>query len=178
MVTEKYCKGCGETKPASEFYLARGKYLSTLCKPCDIKKAIEYGRQNPERRKQYRQKSRKKTRDTVEGKAREIHESMVQRSRERGFDYPEWTVAEVLDAIRDGRCELTNIPFEVHRRQSGSRRNPWAPSPDRIDPNKGYTKENVRWVCFMANILKQDWSDADIAVFFDAIRNANKPGNF
>jgi len=31
--TEKYCKACGITKPANEFYTTR-EYLQAKCKPC------------------------------------------------------------------------------------------------------------------------------------------------
>lgn len=167
----KYCRGCDTTKPADEYYKISGKYLSALCKLCDRKKSKAYAEAHPDRRAVYAQRHRDKTRDTIEGKAREIHEGMVERSRRRGWDRPEWTIPEVIEAIRDGRCAISSIPFEFERRSSGQR-NPWVPVPDRIDSSVGYTKENVQWVCNMANTMKQEWTMDEVRIFIEALRES------
>jgi len=39
--------------------------------------------------------------------------------------------------------------------------NPLSPSIDRIDPSKGYTKNNCRWVCHWVNSAKLSMSDEE-----------------
>lgn len=56
-------------------------------------------------------------------------------------------------------CEVTGIPFSEKVQRPAHR---YCPSIDRIDPTKGYTKENSRVVCMMLNIIKRDYSDAEI----------------
>ena len=53
-------------------------------------------------------------------------------------------------------------------------RNPFAPSPVRIDNSKGYTKENVQWVCWMYNQMRGQATDSDVDKFLAAIINFNK----
>lgn len=60
--------------------------------------------------------------------------------------------------LEKGVCELSGIVIE--RVAPGDyRTHPFAPSLDRIQPSKGYTKENVRLVCFAVNRARSDWGD-------------------
>jgi len=58
----------------------------------------------------------------------------------------------------NGKCELTGIPFSFCR-EAGVRRNPWAPSLDRIDSRKGYTWSNCRLVCVAVNLAMNEWGE-------------------
>ena len=49
------------------------------------------------------------------------------------------------------KCEITGIPFTYEARS------PTALSIDRINPNMGYTKENVRFVCWWINAAMGNW---------------------
>lgn len=55
-----------------------------------------------------------------------------------------------------GRCAVSGLPLSFER-PSGSTRNPWAPSLDRIDARRPYEVGNVRVVCVAANIAMLDW---------------------
>lgn len=65
-------------------------------------------------------------------------------------------------------CEVTGINFNyrnVKIKQSQGNyidRNPLTPSIDKIDPNKGYTKDNCRVVIWWYNLAKATWNDSDI----------------
>lgn len=48
-------------------------------------------------------------------------------------------------------CEITGIPF------SYTARSPTGLSIDRIDPTLGYTKDNVRFVCWWINAAMGNW---------------------
>lgn len=54
----------------------------------------------------------------------------------------------------DGKCCLTGIPFNlsVEARKIGYTYDPYSPSIDKINPFKGYTKDNVRLVCTSINL--------------------------
>lgn len=56
-----------------------------------------------------------------------------------------WTLTDAeiakLLARANGRCELTSHPFVLN---CDGKREPWAPSLDRIDSARGYTADNVR----------------------------------
>ncbi len=53
-------------------------------------------------------------------------------------------------------CALSGIPF-YGIKKGASTRHPYSPSLDRIDPAKGYTKENVRIILSGMNVMLLDW---------------------
>lgn len=53
-------------------------------------------------------------------------------------------------------CQITGIPFELGRYERG-KVHPYAPSFDRIDPQKGYVKGNVRIVCYQINVAMSEF---------------------
>ena len=57
------------------------------------------------------------------------------------------------------KCFLTGIEFQFERIGEKRKRRPFAPSLDRIDYSKGYTKNNVRLVCSIVNIALSDFGD-------------------
>jgi hypothetical protein len=63
-----------------------------------------------------------------------------------------------------GRCALTGLPFRETQVGSGRARRPYAPSLDRIDPEKHYFLENCRLVLQAVNFALNAWGDD---VFFE-----------
>lgn len=57
------------------------------------------------------------------------------------------------------KCAKTGVPFELER---SSKRTPWTPSLDQIQPGKGYTKDNTQVVCQMYNLGKHIWTHKDV----------------
>lgn len=55
-------------------------------------------------------------------------------------------------------CEVTGLPFSWTRYAKRTIR-PMAPSVDRIDSSKGYTRDNVRLVIFAANCAMGSWGE-------------------
>lgn len=78
-------------------------------------------------------------------------------------------------SVWTGKCEITGIAFDTNY---GARTKnapiPFSPSVDRIDPTKGYTTDNVRWVLFGVNALKGMGSDDDMMMIAEAIVKAAK----
>ena len=56
------------------------------------------------------------------------------------------------------KCEVSGIPFSWDK-PAHCRVAPYIPSIDRIDSTKGYTKDNVRLICWAVNISLSDWGD-------------------
>jgi hypothetical protein len=71
------------------------------------------------------------------------------------------TIDWLLDEVEKQNfcCALTGIEFFAAHRSNGAK-NPYTPSIDRIDPKRGYTRDNVRIVCFAINTMLMDWGPA------------------
>lgn len=67
---------------------------------------------------------------------------------------PRW----VLERLIRGRCEVTELPFDLH----GGARNNFIPSIDQKEPGGGYTKENSQMVTWGYNAAKSTGSHEDV----------------
>lgn len=67
---------------------------------------------------------------------------------------------------QDGKCAISNIPMTYI---SGSGKHATNISIDRIDSNKGYTKDNVQLVCSHVNMMKSDLSLEELYSFCKSI---------
>lgn len=63
----------------------------------------------------------------------------------------EWIIKQIEK--QNNKCLLSNKEFIL---SAGS---PWAPSLDRINPSKGYTKNNCRIVAWCVNVAMNNWGD-------------------
>lgn len=69
---------------------------------------------------------------------------------------------------QDGRCAVTGFKLQ-HKYLSwmkNQQKSPYQASLDRIDNSKGYTKDNVRFVCLMYNYARNNFSDEETIQFF------------
>lgn len=74
------------------------------------------------------------------------------RAIEKGLTYDldsEW----FENKLKVGKCEMTGLPFNTELPHN---ENPFFPSIDRTDNNKGYTKDNCKLVVLGYNQLKLD----------------------
>lgn len=78
-------------------------------------------------------------------------------ARKRGLPF-ELKPADIFQMMKetDFRCAVSGIPF-AKRTVLGGKRDPWAPSIDRIESSHGYSFENVRVVCLAANYAMNEW---------------------
>lgn len=126
------------------------------------RRIYERGRYSPEKEKlrvrpQYHKKKiaeyALKYATTVQGRANRMLAGSRRRAKEKGVDFS-ITMEMVVDALNVGKCQQTGMTFVM---SEGA--NPFAPSIDRIDSTKGYTPENVQYVCCAYNMGKQHMSD-------------------
>lgn len=89
--------------------------------------------------------------------AKMTHDRQKSAARGRGipFDLTPERVFALMKAT-GFKCAVSGIPF-AKRFAGDGRRDPWAPSIDRIENRQGYTIENCRIVCMVANIAMSDW---------------------
>jgi hypothetical protein len=160
----KLCKVCGETKDELLFPQYRGKAQGRTCTVCNNEWQKQYHQDNKVRINE----ERRDARQGPVGKARSVLNSMKGSSKTLGFEPPEFTLNDVVEVCAYGSCAVTGLPFVLDYKGQGIR-NPLSPSPDRINPKLGYTKENVQWVCWMYNLMKGDHGQEDVDRFMDAI---------
>lgn len=79
--------------------------------------------------------------------------------RNRKTGIPELTKDDLEEIYKrsGGICEVTGIPFSFE--PHGGKRATYAPSFDRVDSSRGYTKSNMRIVCFVVNIAMNQWGE-------------------
>ena len=56
-------------------------------------------------------------------------------------------------------CLLSGVPFSLEVLGHGAAPRPYAPSIDRIDARRGYIADNIRIICWAANLLLGTWGD-------------------
>ncbi len=91
--------------------------------------------------------------------------SAIHRADKAGLPVDEAWMLSAPDQIRrqDYRCALTGLSFNVddeNLKTKGAGGTHFAPSPDRIDPPKGYVEGNVRWVLWAVNRAKGEMPEA------------------
>lgn len=184
----KKCTKCGEEKELTEFYKRNDRKNGKVsrCKMCDAKRSAKY-RANPET-KQCRAEYQAKYNANPEVKKRTKEYSAnyyakpeVKRRRNERYvvtsiDNPEkmmWTGAmarakkkgieftlELKDIVIPEYCPLSDVRLfkgdRVHHTAS--------PSIDRIDPTKGYTKENIWVIAHRANTIKSDATSEEFMI--------------
>lgn len=90
-----------------------------------------------------------KYRLTINGFANLLLSNARKTSRKQNIEYT-ITINDILTILKNGYCQISGIKFIINNVP----REPFAPSIDRINPNKGYTPENIQIVCWIYNSAK------------------------
>jgi len=112
-------------------------------------------------------------RRTMHGRIMNILESAKRRTKEKGFTEFNLDYDFVYSLISYGKCIVTNIHF-ILENKNNSFTNPYAPSLDRIDSSKGYTKDNVRAVIWQYNTMKGELTDEQVLEICKAVIKHSK----
>jgi hypothetical protein len=177
MSITKICKICRLPKTLDEFYTYRTRTRNIekhrkICKTC-YKLAGEQN--NKERRRRERLKQTRKcvgfcgkiklwtefdNKCTLcracsgKGYLSQWIFNIKNRSKKKNWNYDiDTNFIQELFNKQGGKCAITKIPFIFNsiKNKTPNKKDPFAPSLDRIDSSKGYTKDNVRIVCIIVN---------------------------
>lgn len=164
-VEEKECINCKEVRPLSKFpTIVRNKgtekafiYTHKVCTRCKGKMA--YKKRNEKHPTYYADKSR-----FYRNKNREFYilYGAKHRAKKRGLDFS----ITREDIFIPDVCPLIGIPL---CKDEGPLRD-GSPSLDRIDPQKGYTPDNVWVISNKANRMKNDSSLAELELLVNNFR--------
>jgi hypothetical protein len=86
------------------------------------------------------------------------------------FNLSEDFIKDLLENKQDNKCNITNINIKLNQKNTSSTLHESA-SLDRIKSDKGYTEDNVQWVCLGINYMKLDYSDDDLHLLLKLIKD-------
>lgn len=104
-----------------------------------------------------------------ESEISKIHRKAKDRAKVRGLDFS-LSKDDLRQLIREQKfcCPVSGLPFSLGKSDAG-RRQPFAPSLDRIDNRLGYVPGNIRLVCVIVNLARADFSDDEFRVMCMAV---------
>ena len=146
MDTHKICKICNINKPISDFYHSQ---RGLKCRNCTLEITREYKR-NKRKDSKYKEIESKKQK---ERRVRLWMNTLVHDSKRKGLKH-NITVKDIEEIYKkqNGLCYWFKIPLIP----SDKNKHPQQPSLDRLDVNKGYTKDNIVLSCYSANIGRNE----------------------
>jgi len=87
-----------------------------------------------------------------------LHRRALDRSRRRKIDFSlSFDQIAQLAMVSGGHCQVSGIKFNFDR--GSFKMAPFAPSLDRINSRRGYTRSNTRLVCTCVNTALGQWGD-------------------
>lgn len=182
----KQCKKCLELKSVDEFHNDKnrkdGKYIH--CKKCHYEYMRDRYHNKPgvretalikykkiSKNQDYKEKNKQRGERfyySLEGRIKTFLNSMKRYDPETDV-----TANELREMLNIGTCPVTGYKFNFEKPKLNRFNNPFAPSIDKIDPDKGYRKGNVRIVIWQYNLMKGELTDFEIACIAHAVlRNA------
>ena len=149
MPQDKKCSVCFNIKPLTEFYKNRKTSIGykAECKNCELERQRKY-------RKNNNNKITKKYEKTKKGFLMRTYRNM--KSRITGVQkkkYHLYKNLELLDKNEFYNYSLNNSSFNIlfENWENNNYSQKITPSIDRIDSNKGYTLDNIRWITHSEN---------------------------
>ena len=148
----KHCSKCKQTKPLDMFHKDKKAKdgLYGYCKICNKENTA-------------------KNHITPQGRANKLISNMHENKQgKRATMEKTITKNDILPILEAGRCQLTDLPFDFMPTNK-TFRNPYAPSLDRIDSQKGYTKKNCRIVLAAVNDALGEHDDETLLPILEAM---------
>jgi hypothetical protein len=146
MDKQKLCSGCGILKDISDYYKSQ---RGTKCKECVLNRTRNYKREK-------RKDNEYKKSESIKQKERRVKlwlNYLVHDSKRRNIEHT--ITKEEIEEIynnQNGLCYWFGVPLTP----SSKHKYPLQPSLDRLDSNRGYTKDNVVICCYTANIGRNE----------------------
>lgn len=138
---------------------------------CKAEKEDEYREKNRAASLRWQANNRDKAREKnrrwqANNPAKKLFNQCQQCARKRG---QECTITvEMIDAmLAPMACSVTGLPLTWER--GSARTNPWSPSIDRLDNERGYMPGNVRVVCWAFNLARGEFPDEVVMTMAKAL---------
>lgn len=157
---EKKCKHCGVVKPLSLFIKNKGckDGRTNRCRDCEILWRQEYYKINKDRinkrNADYRIDNGMWYNKSLQHRLRYVIQLGIIRAKKKKI---EWNLSleflTILWEKQDGKCVYSGVPLSYEDNH------PHTVSLDRIDSSKGYTEDNVQFVCTIVNYVKQRFNE-------------------
>lgn len=166
----KKCSKCKAEKELTEFPKTKTNKdgLSYLCFDCNRRVTKEYREKNADRYYQ-NQKQRRQTEPIFISQL--LHGAKT-RAGKKGLEFNlTFDFTKKLLDVSGYRCAVTGLEMNL---QSSPRKkaNAFKCSLDRIDSEKGYTEDNVRFVCWAVNQMKADRTDEEFKFWIETLYKA------
>jgi hypothetical protein len=148
----KCCASCKEYLPFSMFSKnsANKDKLALVCRSCDKVRQEKKRRKNPERQLEWSRKYQAERRKDFNYRLGMLVNASKQRALKKQIEHT-ITVEDIKKIYPvDGCCPV--FGFKLEFGNAGFREH--SPSIDRIDPSKGYTKDNIQILSWKANRIK------------------------
>lgn len=159
----KTCTKCKTSKPLSDFHprvdaRQHKKAHQAWCKACHMVDTNARRRLNKARHREYEIGWMQ----TSKGRVSRMLISIRNRAKKLGYECdltPDWLRLRV----ETGVCAATGEVFNLSVIGGRGKKNPLAPSVDRIDCSRGYTMDNCRVVTTIFNMARNDFGDEALA---------------
>lgn len=182
---QQICSKCKESKLLTNDFFYHDKYkksgFQSSCIECQTKNNVKY---RAEHREYFKKKGKEKyckednparyqkTKtnflkrrgewyNSIKGRLYDLLQSAKGRAKKRNLpiDIDLEYLLELYEK-QNKKCALTGIDFVLERTIENNKHfTPYGPSIDKIDHNKGYTKDNIRLVCVMVNLSLNTFGD-------------------
>lgn len=171
----KPCTHCGVEKPFNDYYKNKKSKDGHLnkCKKC----CLDYENQEDNKKRRLASQQKRRSSNSFQ-KAQTMFYTVKKGANARGLEItitPEWIQQE----LEEGKCSVTNLAFvfdsldneHTITTRKGRMLNPFSPSVDRKDCNKGYTIDNCQLVVSIYNYAKLSFSEQAVKIFCKAYLN-------
>ena len=173
-------KTCIKCKNSNSEYPKRG---GNICKQCLQKYRKEYHLKNKEKcnlkmRELYQKNKEKflkrnnKYYHSINGKILSILNTTKRRAKRKNWEFnltKEWLYKQLEK--QNYSCLITQLPFDFSKGKKYI--NPYMPSLDRINTDKGYTIDNVRIICTILNLALNEFGEENFKKICKAYLNIN-----
>ena len=154
----KTCAKCDEEKPLDEFHRSRGKPQGRMsrCRSCEAERSRQRYYRDVEKSRARGRLHSQTHRQTPRGRATSLLGQAKRRARLQGVHCTlsaEWIAAR----IEQGHCEISRLPFDMSTGNGRWKKQPYAPSIDRVTAGGEYTEKNCRVVCLVLNEAMGQW---------------------
>lgn len=165
----KICNKCKQNKTTVEFNknCRKSDGLNVNCKICEREMRKSWPSSNRKNeKKKLRYDSDQEYREIIKARRKRYHREHTDavlwshakiRARKAGLPFD----LEISDVKIPDKCPILEIPIYI-----GNELRKWnSPSIDKIDNQKGYTKDNIRVISYMANHMKAHASKEELLIF-------------